>query len=164
MALIKCKECGKDVSDKAKACPNCGNTILTKKDEENAEGMKILKIIIAVILICSGLVIYSSSIKDIEGKNNKQYSTKTEFEVISSNMSQNDEQVIIKGKIRQNTNKTYNKIKVVYVIYDINNMKIQNTIETNSKYLNNGIWEFESIGKTDTKKAVSYKLISISGI
>ena len=24
MALMKCKECGRDVSDKAKACPNCG--------------------------------------------------------------------------------------------------------------------------------------------
>lgn len=24
MALIKCRECGKDISDKAKSCPNCG--------------------------------------------------------------------------------------------------------------------------------------------
>ena len=24
MALIKCSECGRDVSDKATACPNCG--------------------------------------------------------------------------------------------------------------------------------------------
>lgn len=24
MALIKCKECGKEISDKAKTCPNCG--------------------------------------------------------------------------------------------------------------------------------------------
>ena len=27
MALIKCTECGKDVSSKAKSCPNCGNPI-----------------------------------------------------------------------------------------------------------------------------------------
>ncbi len=27
MSLIKCNECGKEVSDKAKACPNCGNPI-----------------------------------------------------------------------------------------------------------------------------------------
>ena len=25
MALIKCVKCGKDVSDKAESCPNCGN-------------------------------------------------------------------------------------------------------------------------------------------
>lgn len=29
MALIKCDECGKGVSDKAKTCPNCGNPIDT---------------------------------------------------------------------------------------------------------------------------------------
>jgi hypothetical protein len=30
MAIIKCNECGKDVSDKAKNCPNCGCPIDTK--------------------------------------------------------------------------------------------------------------------------------------
>ena len=30
MALIKCSECGKDVSDKAAACPGCGNPIHSK--------------------------------------------------------------------------------------------------------------------------------------
>lgn len=29
MAIIKCPECGKEVSDKAKACPNCGVPIDT---------------------------------------------------------------------------------------------------------------------------------------
>ena len=29
MALIKCDECGKDVSDKAVSCPGCGNPIAT---------------------------------------------------------------------------------------------------------------------------------------
>lgn len=27
MALIKCPECGKEISDKASACPNCGITM-----------------------------------------------------------------------------------------------------------------------------------------
>jgi DNA-directed RNA polymerase subunit RPC12/RpoP len=29
MALIKCSECGKDVSDKAASCPNCGAPLLS---------------------------------------------------------------------------------------------------------------------------------------
>ena len=33
MALIKCPECGKEVSDKAKACPNCGYPIASTQDE-----------------------------------------------------------------------------------------------------------------------------------
>lgn len=31
MALIKCSECGKEISDKAVVCVNCGNPISTKK-------------------------------------------------------------------------------------------------------------------------------------
>lgn len=27
MSLIKCEECGKEVSDKARSCPNCGYTL-----------------------------------------------------------------------------------------------------------------------------------------
>lgn len=39
MALIKCTECGKDVSEKATACPNCGCPIeeIVIKIEENAK-------------------------------------------------------------------------------------------------------------------------------
>ena len=33
MALIKCEECGKEVSDKAKTCPNCGCPISEEKEE-----------------------------------------------------------------------------------------------------------------------------------
>ena len=34
MAMIKCTNCGKEISDKAKACPSCGKTIeVTLKDE-----------------------------------------------------------------------------------------------------------------------------------
>lgn len=31
MALIKCPECGKGISNKAKKCPNCGYTLKKNK-------------------------------------------------------------------------------------------------------------------------------------
>lgn len=35
MALINCKECGKEISDKATTCPNCGNpNTLTKEEKQ----------------------------------------------------------------------------------------------------------------------------------
>lgn len=33
MALVRCPECGKQISDKAESCPNCGMSILSKKME-----------------------------------------------------------------------------------------------------------------------------------
>lgn len=33
MALIKCPECNKEVSDEARRCPNCGKQIWSKKDK-----------------------------------------------------------------------------------------------------------------------------------
>lgn len=34
MALIKCKECGEQVSDKAASCPKCGAPIAKKNKEQ----------------------------------------------------------------------------------------------------------------------------------
>lgn len=56
MALIKCPECGHEVSDKAESCPNCGYKITEAKDEaptqEQNNGKKIaLGIILLAIFI-----------------------------------------------------------------------------------------------------------------
>lgn len=37
MALINCPECGKEVSDKAKACPNCAYPIAKLKESNVVE-------------------------------------------------------------------------------------------------------------------------------
>jgi uncharacterized membrane protein YdbT with pleckstrin-like domain/RNA polymerase subunit RPABC4/transcription elongation factor Spt4 len=49
MALIKCSECGREISDKANSCPGCGNPIQTQKNagiqgllKENSE-VKIMR-------------------------------------------------------------------------------------------------------------------------
>ena len=34
MALINCPECGKEISEKAKSCPNCGCPIDTSEPEK----------------------------------------------------------------------------------------------------------------------------------
>ncbi|SBV94863.1 conserved hypothetical protein [uncultured Dysgonomonas sp.] len=36
MALINCSECGKEVSDKAASCPNCGNPIVDSLNSDNS--------------------------------------------------------------------------------------------------------------------------------
>ena len=48
MALIKCKECGKEISDSVKSCPHCG--YVYKKTKEMTT-MKVVRIIIIVALV-----------------------------------------------------------------------------------------------------------------
>lgn len=40
MALINCPECGKEISDKAASCPNCGNPMNTHADNSEKEHIR----------------------------------------------------------------------------------------------------------------------------
>lgn len=63
MALIKCSECGKEVSDKANSCPNCGAPI--KEDEIKKEinaGIKIGKKFAIILIVTLSLIIIGAFI------------------------------------------------------------------------------------------------------
>jgi len=49
MALIKCYECGNDVSDQAVTCPKCGAT-LRERRESKAEGGCLLLFVILFLI------------------------------------------------------------------------------------------------------------------
>ena len=62
MSLIKCRACGKDVSENAPTCPNCGEPINRKEAKKLSSGgidfkdpVHIIGLIIA-ILIVAGVV------------------------------------------------------------------------------------------------------------
>ena len=64
MAMIKCPECGKEISDKAKVCPNCGVKIKGKSKK-----IPII-IIVLLLIIIIGSVYFIISNKD--GKKDEQ--------------------------------------------------------------------------------------------
>ena len=51
MALLKCKECGGDVSDKAAACPKCGNPIVVAQ-ETKAGGSSSMILFLILFVLC----------------------------------------------------------------------------------------------------------------
>ena len=67
MALIKCKECGHDVSDKASACPNCGCPI--GNVDKQPEKTKTLLWLLVVALLCliggGGYYAYTQFFNDV---------------------------------------------------------------------------------------------------
>lgn len=55
MSLIKCSECGKEVSDKADKCPHCGNKLDTVNDI--ASGLKTFGCLWTVLITIPILII-----------------------------------------------------------------------------------------------------------
>lgn len=71
MAMIKCSECGKDVSDKAAVCPNCGNPIgaasapnsavpanTAEKPKKKKKGC-LIAVIVVIVVICIISAVYT---------------------------------------------------------------------------------------------------------
>lgn len=95
MALIKCSECGKQISDKAKKCPHCGasNKIQSrKKDNKNILPI-IICLLLAFLLIGGGIFAYQvlkdnndTDVKteNSETPNNKEYSSFFPYPSISN--------------------------------------------------------------------------------
>ncbi|URX63252.1 zinc-ribbon domain-containing protein [Luteibacter anthropi] len=57
MALIACRDCGKDVSDAAPACPHCGRPVAATVIEQTSKDIKRLKIMGGVVFVL-GLVMF----------------------------------------------------------------------------------------------------------
>lgn len=57
MALIKCKECGKEISENAISCPNCGAKS-KNNNEEASTGLKVICFLIPLI----GIIIFAINI------------------------------------------------------------------------------------------------------
>jgi uncharacterized membrane protein YvbJ len=57
MALIKCKECGHDVSTTAKTCPNCGApTAKARQTDTSTSVARIILMVLAVISIIPAIL------------------------------------------------------------------------------------------------------------
>lgn len=60
MALIKCKECGKEISDSAKSCPECG--FVYKKEHST---LKTIIICIGTLFVIVLIILFISILPDI---------------------------------------------------------------------------------------------------
>lgn len=70
MAIIKCPECGQQMSDNAKTCPHCGYQYKKEKQKIHRKQIYKSKLFIAFVLILSGIVIAISItvVKDYQRK------------------------------------------------------------------------------------------------
>ncbi len=96
MALIKCKECGHIMSDKATCCPNCGSPneqdteelIFDDSDEpERSSRKKLIAIIAAVVvLIAAGVALWYAKSKPSDPSAIKAEEQKDEYATLTPSM------------------------------------------------------------------------------
>ncbi len=110
MALIKCKNCGKDISDKATTCVHCGAKVDSKKN--NKKLFLLLAIILVIIIVVGVVVIIKINSKPYLGKYTNEVTyidienettVKSEFELkrdgtfIYSSYVNDSDPVVVKG-------------------------------------------------------------------
>ena len=82
MALIKCVECGKEISDKATNCIHCGKKVITKKNSVEKTRKKTNKKSIFIIgVILFALIIIGITIFLFINHNSKSYVGKWEHNI-----------------------------------------------------------------------------------
>ena len=98
MALIKCPECGKEISDKAKKCPNCG---YSNKKSGNVYKVGIITIVVIVIIAMAVFFALKNRLNDSEKRQVNQVITTI---VDIGNVTSDSEPEISKAE------KMYNKL------------------------------------------------------
>lgn len=134
MALIKCPECGKEISNKAKNCPNCG---YSNKKSGNVYKVAIITIVVIVIIAMAVFLALKNRLNDSEKKQVNQVITTI---VDIGNVTSDSEPEISKAekmynklskkckwhvdnyKTLKEARKSYNKIRAKEAIKSISNI------------------------------------------
>jgi uncharacterized membrane protein YvbJ len=65
MAMMKCIECGKEISDQARTCPNCGHPSdrevkMQRVQDTNQQSSRVGRVIVGIIMMILAFVIITS--------------------------------------------------------------------------------------------------------
>lgn len=130
MALIKCSECGADISNQEKNCPNCGKKIEKNKNENVG---KILMVIIGIIAIgFTCLFAFSPNSKDSENEIDKETQEvlnmlmEVDWDIDAPNLHRNNKVYIT------NVSKCDDRYSVDFWYYDYNNKYTTQWLLTNA--------------------------------
>jgi hypothetical protein len=127
MALIKCPDCGKEVSDIAPSCPNCGrpsdtqhyNQVVSNSSEVygKKKSGKVWLIIIAIIFFLWLIGRMCSPVShDPTSDNSSDYSPK--LELISSSWHTEYDYAIYEGRVKNISSQSLENVEAVASFFD----------------------------------------------
>jgi hypothetical protein len=144
--MTKCSECGKEVSSKAKSCPNCGVDV-----KKPASPLKVIGIIAFGFLVVSIVKTVVSPDHRSTGST-ESYAASASAVSISSALNANGEKfkrnkygnLVYAGNIINTTGKKLSYVQVEVNLYDKNDVQVGSTI-ANINNLEPGVtWAFEA--------------------
>ena len=151
--LVKCKDCGHEVSKSAKACPNCGAKLPGRHP--------ILITLLALIIIG----VFGSLIGTISETDTGPVSTgssavaQPKLELLEGWKVTRGEygNVKITGKVRNNSSKEYGYAQISFNLYDRENAQIGTALANVSNLEANGVWKFEAMCLEDNVATAKFK-------
>ena len=115
MALIKCPECGKEISDTVKKCPHCGFVNKKLKKDKINNGKNFIRQNIKVISIILGIIIVG--IVGFIGYNKKVEQDKIQAEIEANTLTDDEKMIASVVKKLQSSLKNPNSLQVFEIIY-----------------------------------------------
>ena len=123
MAMIKCSECGKKISDKATVCPNCGCPIGVIK-EANKKKSKFGTSTTVFLIVCILITVFVSAILK-EDSNNSGSTQRQTAQVVKANNSVASKYINVTEKQGRKIDKILKKCGVT----DISEIKRDNLLD-----------------------------------
>lgn len=132
MALIKCPDCGKDVSDAAPSCANCGRPIATqqppkgaaskKKNSPLALGCLVVLLIFLGLWVISAIFTGGSARRPVPSpeKTESTFSLDPQLELIGFNWHIEYGYAVLEGQVRNLSPKPIANVAAVGSFYDTN--------------------------------------------
>ena len=121
MALIKCCECGKEISDKAKHCPNCGVTI--KKGNKTLLFLAIGATIVIIIIVIIIFILNNTNNSDTNNTNNSDANNTNTSDTNNTNTSEYVNFITISDMVLLNDIKKNEKAIILYILEECSHCK-----------------------------------------
>lgn len=173
MALIKCPECGKEVSENAESCPSCGNPM--PKSNGGAQRPKKKKNVGCFGTIIIFLIFISVAVA-LGGKSKEPQSTKkaqgTETNISETEEKKEDLEILsyenldegvlryVTGQVKNNTDKNYSYVQIEIKMYKDDT--VLGTALDNMNNLGAGeTWQFKAL--ISDEECNRYTIEKVSG-
>lgn len=191
MAMIKCSECGAEISDQAKSCPHCGAKQKIKKPLYKRPWFIVLAVIIILSAISSSKETghsnvgtsstagrTASSVAAASKEPSRDTKESSSVSVASSEASQSKNALELQGEVtvEKDTFATYfvgvvvnNKsrdltyVQITFNLYDKEGNLVGTALDNINNLKSGGTWKFKAMAFCDNDEIAGWELDSITG-